>query len=88
MKRRMADIMGRLESRLCRFRDGDDGLLPVDVAVGRNTEKQRKALADYFAPTIVQTKTDFAGSNGLLGVTLWSLSTNILTVPGRPGRAP
>lgn len=35
--------------------------------LGATTEKQRKALADYFAPTIVQTKTDSAGSNGLFG---------------------
>jgi chemotaxis protein MotB len=35
--------------------------------LGATTEKQRKALADYFAPTIVQTKTDTAGSTGLFG---------------------
>jgi chemotaxis protein MotB len=35
--------------------------------LGATTEKQRKALADYFAPTIVQTKQDTAGSNGLFG---------------------
>ncbi|HEV2600224.1 flagellar motor protein MotB [Sphingopyxis sp.] len=35
--------------------------------LGATTEKQRKALADYFAPTIVQTKTDSAGSTGLFG---------------------
>src|SRR3546814_2959671 len=29
--------------------------------LGATTEKQRKALADYFAPTIVQTKQDTAG---------------------------
>ena len=32
--------------------------------LGATTEKQRKALADYFAPTIVQTKQESAGSNG------------------------
>ncbi|PZQ24191.1 MAG: flagellar motor protein MotB [Sphingopyxis macrogoltabida] len=35
--------------------------------LGATTEKQRKALADYFAPTIVQTKEGSAGSNGLFG---------------------
>ncbi len=35
--------------------------------LGATTEKQRKALADYFAPTIVQMKQDTAGSNGLFG---------------------
>lgn len=35
--------------------------------LGATTEKQRKALADYFTPTLVQTKQDSAGSNGLLG---------------------
>ena len=35
--------------------------------LGATDEKQRKALADYFAPTIVQTKTDSAGSTGLFG---------------------
>ena len=35
--------------------------------LGATNEKQRKALADYFAPTIVQTKTDTAGSTGLFG---------------------
>ena len=35
--------------------------------LGAMTEKQRKALADYFAPTIVKTKQESAGSNGLFG---------------------
>lgn len=35
--------------------------------LGATTEKQRKALADYFAPTIVKTKEGSAGSNGLFG---------------------
>jgi chemotaxis protein MotB len=35
--------------------------------VGATTEKQRKALADYFAPTLVQAKQDTAGSRGLFG---------------------
>ncbi|WP_447758094.1 flagellar motor protein MotB [Sphingopyxis fribergensis] len=35
--------------------------------LGATTEKQRKALADYFAPTIVETKQGSAGSNGMFG---------------------
>lgn len=35
--------------------------------LGATTEKQRKALADYFAPTIVEKKNDSAGASGLLG---------------------
>jgi len=35
--------------------------------LGATTEKQRKSIADYFSPTLVETKRDGAGSNGLLG---------------------
>ena len=35
--------------------------------LGATTEKQRKALADYFTPTLVQTKENSAGSHGLFG---------------------
>jgi chemotaxis protein MotB len=35
--------------------------------LGATTEKQRKALADYFAPTLVAHKTDTAGGSGLFG---------------------
>ena len=35
--------------------------------LGATTEKQRKALADYFAPTLVELKANSAGSNGLFG---------------------
>ncbi len=35
--------------------------------IGATTEKQRKALADYFTPTLVETKEGSAGSNGLFG---------------------
>ena len=35
--------------------------------IGATTEKQRKALADYFSPTLIQKKEDGAGSNGVLG---------------------
>src|SRR4051812_3290264 len=34
--------------------------------LGATNEKQRKALADYFAPTLVEMKQNSAGSNGLL----------------------
>jgi chemotaxis protein MotB len=35
--------------------------------LGATTEKQRKSIADYFAPTLVETKRNSAGGNGLLG---------------------
>ena len=35
--------------------------------LGATNEKQRKALADYFAPTLVQMKENSAGSNGIFG---------------------
>ncbi|MBR0553105.1 flagellar motor protein MotB [Stakelama marina] len=35
--------------------------------LGATTEKQRKSLADYFAPTLVELKQNSAGSNGLFG---------------------
>jgi chemotaxis protein MotB len=35
--------------------------------LGATTEKQRKALADYFSPTLVEMKANSAGSNGIFG---------------------
>jgi|UniRef100_UPI0035CA8C29 chemotaxis protein MotB len=35
--------------------------------LGATNEKQRKALADYFSPTLVQMKENSAGSNGMFG---------------------
>ncbi|MCW3834853.1 flagellar motor protein MotB [Sphingomonas canadensis] len=35
--------------------------------LGATTEKQRKALADYFAPTLVELRQNSAGSNGIMG---------------------
>ncbi len=35
--------------------------------LGATSEKQRKALADYFAPTLIELKQNSAGSNGLFG---------------------
>ncbi|MBX9729097.1 MAG: OmpA family protein [Sphingopyxis sp.] len=49
--------------------------------LGATTEKQRKALADYFAPTLVQMKQDGAGSDGLFG------GDSIVAVDKYPHRA-
>ncbi|MFM7027597.1 MAG: flagellar motor protein MotB [Chakrabartia sp.] len=35
--------------------------------LGATTEKQRKSIADYFAPTVIKTKTDTAGGRGFFG---------------------
>ncbi|MES2057798.1 MAG: flagellar motor protein MotB [Pseudomonadota bacterium] len=35
--------------------------------LGATNEKQRKALADYFSPTLIQMKQNSAGSNGMFG---------------------
>src|SRR3546814_19490457 len=35
--------------------------------LGATTEKQRKSIADYFAPTLVALRENSAGSNGLFG---------------------
>lgn len=35
--------------------------------LGATNEKQRKALADYFAPTLVQMRQNSAGANGMFG---------------------
>ncbi len=35
--------------------------------LGATTEKQRKSIADYFTPTLVELKQNSAGSNGLFG---------------------
>ena len=35
--------------------------------LGSTTEDQRKGLADYFTPTLVKTKEQSAGSDGVLG---------------------
>jgi chemotaxis protein MotB len=49
--------------------------------LGATTEKQRKALADYFAPTLVQTKQDSAGGSGFFG------GDSIISVDKYPNRA-
>jgi len=35
--------------------------------LGATTEKQRKSIADYFAPTLVEMRQNSAGSNGMFG---------------------
>ena len=35
--------------------------------LGATTEKQRKSIADYFAPTTAMTRTESAGGNGFFG---------------------
>lgn len=49
--------------------------------IGATTEKQRKALADYFAPTLVTTKQESAGSNGFFG------GDSIISADSYPHRA-
>ncbi len=51
--------------------------------LGATTEKQRKALADYFAPTIVQMKQESAGSNGFFG---GDSITSVDNYPNRQGQ--
>jgi chemotaxis protein MotB len=49
--------------------------------LGATTEKQRKALADYFSPTLIASKQDSAGSDGLFG------GDSIVSVDKYPNRA-
>ena len=49
--------------------------------LGATNEKQRKALADYFAPTLVDLKQNSAGSNGLFG------GASLLDVDNYPHKA-
>lgn len=49
--------------------------------LGATTEKQRKALADYFAPTLVAQKQDSAGGDGFFG------GDSIVAVDDYPHRA-
>ncbi len=51
--------------------------------LGATTEDQRKGLADYFTPTLVKTKEQSAGSNGLLG---GSSLTDVDNYPNRAGQ--
>lgn len=49
--------------------------------LGATNEKQRKALADYFAPTLVELKQNSAGSNGIFG------GDSITSVDNYPAKA-
>lgn len=51
--------------------------------LGATTEKQRKALADYFAPTLIDLKQNSAGSNGMFG---GSSITDPENYPNRAGQ--
>ncbi|KAA9019815.1 flagellar motor protein MotB [Sphingobium limneticum] len=51
--------------------------------LGATTEKQRKGLADYFTPTLVQMKENSAGSNGLFGGDSMMAKENYPTTGGQ-----
>jgi chemotaxis protein MotB len=51
--------------------------------LGATTEKQRKGLADYFTPTLVQMKMDSAGSSGLFGGDSFTAKDNYPTTGGQ-----
>lgn len=51
--------------------------------LGATEEKQRKGIADYFAPTLVKMRQDSAGSEGLLG---GSSLTDVDNYPNRQGQ--
>ena len=51
--------------------------------LGATTEKQRKGLADYFTPTLVQMKQDSAGSSGLFGGDSFTGRENYPTTGGQ-----
>ncbi|WP_083942919.1 flagellar motor protein MotB [Sphingomonas soli] len=53
--------------------------------LGATTEKQRKALADYFAPTLVEFKQNSAGSNGLLNGDALNATENYPNRAGQTG---
>jgi chemotaxis protein MotB len=51
--------------------------------LGATTEKQRKGLADYFTPTLVKTRAESAGADGMLG---GSSITEVDNYPNRQGQ--
>lgn len=53
--------------------------------LGATTEKQRKALADYFTPTLIEFKQNSAGSNGLLGGNSLNQTDNYPNRAGQTG---
>jgi chemotaxis protein MotB len=52
--------------------------------LGATNEKQRKALADYFAPTLIELKQNSAGSDGLFG---GASLTDVDNYPHRAGQS-
>ncbi len=54
--------------------------------LGATTEKQRKALADYFTPTLVETKQASAGSNGPFGGDSLMAKDSYPTKSGQSGK--
>jgi chemotaxis protein MotB len=54
--------------------------------LGATTEKQRKALADYFTPTLVQTKQESAGSDGPFGGDSLMAKDSYPTKSGQSGK--
>jgi chemotaxis protein MotB len=55
--------------------------------LGATTERQRKALADYFTPTLVEMKLESAGSNGLFGGDSLVAKDNYPTTGGKGNRS-
>ena len=53
--------------------------------LGATTEKQRKSIADYFAPTLVQKKENSGGGNGLLNGDTLVAKDNMPTMAGGTG---
>lgn len=51
--------------------------------LGATTEKQRKGIADYFTPTLVETKQGSAGSNGMFGGDSFEGKENYPTTGGQ-----
>jgi len=51
--------------------------------LGATTEKQRKGLADYFTPTLVEVKQGSAGSNGMFGGDSFESKENYPTTGGQ-----
>lgn len=54
--------------------------------LGATEEKQRKGIADYFAPTLVKMRENSAGSNGLLGGSSINEVDNYPNRQGQTGR--
>ncbi|MBK5263647.1 MAG: flagellar motor protein MotB, partial [Alphaproteobacteria bacterium] len=55
--------------------------------LGATTERQRKSLADYFTPTLVEMKLQSAGSNGLFGGDSLVAKDNYPTTGGKGNRS-